>query len=95
VAIPNIYKTTEENLMAGILLGLGGSIAAVGSDQFSTKNDLLLAILNQIESGSGGGGTLILTSQYGTQFTVAVNEELDEILNTPNGQGSITITKIP
>ncbi len=93
MAIPNIYKTTEENLMAGILMALGGSIVNVGNDQFSTKNDLLLAILIAIENGGSGGGGFTLLSQFQTAFSLAVLEDTDELGN-PLGTGSLTITKI-
>jgi hypothetical protein len=57
VAIGNTYNTTEENLLEGILVGLGGSIANIGNDQVNTKNDLLKAILQQVEFNNSGGGT--------------------------------------
>jgi hypothetical protein len=93
VAIENTYNTTEENLLASIFQGLGGNPANIGNDQLNTKNDLLLAILNQIINGGVGGGSFSLKSQFGTNFKLAVDEEIDGN-GSPTGTGSLTVTKI-
>ncbi len=96
MAIPNTYNSTEEDLLAGIFNGLGGNVVNIGNDQATTKNDLLLAIYNVVKNGGGvGGGSFTLISQFGTTFTLSVDEEIDEITNLPNGKGSLQITKIP
>jgi hypothetical protein len=77
----------------------GGIITAPTKGSWSWAKILCLSEGKYtIDFGADTGGAspdIILVSQFGTRFSLAVLEETDEVTGLPNGLGSLTITKIP